>query len=124
MAISAILPSSKISLVAGIMEAFSQFLHNYHMIFLTPIISVLITIGAIGSVNTWIVGPSKGLMWTSHDGDIPPLFQWVNKHHMPIPILLVQGAIVTLLALLFLLMPTLSGVMISYVFWPLSTPSW
>jgi len=109
LAISAAVPKDKISLVAGIMEAFSFFFQQYHLTFLTPVIAILITIGAVGSVNTWIAGPSKGLMWTAHDGDIPPLFQWINKHHMPVPILIVQGCVVTLLACLFLFMPSVSS---------------
>lgn len=107
--ISAIVPVKDISLVAGIMQAFNHFFKAYHLTFLTPIIAVMITIGALGSVNTWIVGPSKGLMWTARDGCIPPLFQRTNKHSMPVPIMLVQGGIVTLLALMFLLMPTVSS---------------
>jgi len=75
---------------------------------LTPIVAALIAIGAFGTVSTWIIGPTKGLMVTAQAGDLPPFFEVVNKNHMPVHIMLVQGAVVTILSLVFLVMPTVS----------------
>lgn len=109
LAIAIVVPQAKISLVAGIMQAFSAFFKADHIAWLTPIIAIMIAIGAVAMVSTWIVGPSKGLMQTARDGDIPPFFQRVNRNNMPITIMLVQGSFVTLLAFAFLLMPTVSS---------------
>lgn len=109
LAIAIVVPAEKISLVAGIMQAFTAFFEAYNMMWMTKIIAALIAIGAISMVSTWIVGPSKGLFQSSEDGTIPPIFHKRNKYGMPIMILLVQGAVVSLLCSAFLLMPTISS---------------
>lgn len=115
LAIASVIPQKQISLVAGAMQAFSYFVNAYHLNWLTPFIAVLIAIGAIGSLSTWIVGPTKGLLAAAIAGDLPPFFRVVNKNGMPIRLLLVQALIVTLLSLVFLWMPSVSS-----AFWILS----
>ncbi len=109
LAISAVVPQGKISLVAGIMEAFTAFFAAYGISWLVPVLAFLITVGAATQVTTWIAGPSRGLLETAKEGDLPPFFQKVNKNGMPVNLLLVQGAIVTALSLVFLLMPNVSS---------------
>jgi glutamate:GABA antiporter len=109
LAISMVVPTNNLSLVAGVMQAFAEFFKAYHLSFLTPIMACLITVGAISMTSTWIVGPSKGILQTAKDGDIPPIFQKMNKNNMPLSILIVQGVIVSLLSLVFLLMPNVSS---------------
>ncbi len=109
LAIAVVVPSHEISLVAGIMQAFSAFFNAYEMPWMTPILAGLISLGAISMVSTWIVGPSKGLFQTAHEGHLPPLFHKRNKQGMPIAIMIIQGVIVSLLCSAFLLMPTVSS---------------
>ncbi len=109
LAIAAVVPQAKISLVAGIMEAFTAFFAAYGISWLVPIIAFLITVGAATQVTTWIAGPSRGLLETAKEGELPPFFQKVNKAGMPTNLLYAQGAIVTGLALVFLLMPNVSS---------------
>jgi len=109
LAIAIVVPAKNISLVAGIMQAFSDFFAVYHLHWLTPILAVLIVIGAITGTCTWIAGPSRGLLATAEDGDLPAFFQHHNKFNMPVAIFIMQGAIVTLLSLSFVLMPSVSS---------------
>lgn len=109
LAIAIVVPKSQISLVSGVMQAFSFFFKAYNLDWLTPIIALLAGIGALAMVSTWIVGPSKGLMATAHNGDLPPIFQKRNDHNVPTNLLLFQAAIVSVLALVFLLMPTINS---------------
>jgi amino acid transporter len=74
-----------------------------------PIITVLIILGGIGSVATWIIGPTKGLLVAAQDGSVPPIFGMVNKKSVPIIILIFQACIFTILCTVFLLMPTVSS---------------
>ncbi len=106
--IAVVVPKSEISLVAGVMEAFDFFFKKYHLDWLTPILAAMIVIGAFGTVSTWIIGPSKGLLATAQSGDLPKFFRKTNKNGMPLRIMLLQAVIVTLLALVFLVMPTVS----------------
>ncbi len=109
LAIAVVVPQKEISLVAGIMQAFSAFFDAYHIPWMTPVAAILIGLGAIAMVSTWIVGPSKGLFQTSHEGHLPPFFHKRNRHGMPIMILLVQGLIVSFLSFAFLFMPSVSS---------------
>ena len=60
----------------------------------------------LASVLTWVSGPSKGIYAVGKAGYLPPFFQKANENGVQRNILLVQGGIVTLLSLLFVIMPS------------------
>lgn len=106
--VAAVIPASEISLTAGLMQAFEMLLTKFHINFLTPVIGLLVAFGAIGGVMSWISGPSRGLLHTADQGEIPPLLAKTNKNGMPINILMVQAVIVSLLAGLYFIMDNVS----------------
>lgn len=105
MSIAVVIPQSHISLASGLISAFSDFLHFFHLGFLTKILAALITIGAIGGFSTWLMGPVKGLLATAENGDLPPVLQKVNKAGSPTTLLLVQGGIISAIVVLLQLLP-------------------
>ncbi len=109
LSIGSVLPGGRISLTAGIMQAFKGLLDLYHMRWLVPIIGFLVSFGAIGGIIAWIGGPSKGILATAKNGELPHFLQYVNKKGIQTHILWVQGIIVTILAFVFLLIPNVSG---------------
>lgn len=109
LSIAVVVPQPKISLVAGLMQAFTIFFNDYHLKWIVPVVAFMITLGALGQVTAWIVGPSKGLFATAKEGNLPPFFQRVNKNGVAVNLLAVQGCIVTILSLVFLLMPDVSS---------------
>ena len=74
----------------------------------TPLVCVLLAFGGIGGVMSWISGPSRGLLWTAQEGEIPPFLAKVNKNGVQISILIVQGLIVTVLSLAYFVMADVS----------------
>jgi glutamate:GABA antiporter len=108
-AIASSIPHYKISLTAGIMEGFKDMLHMFKLDWALPIMGLFIAFGAIGGVTAWIGGPSKGLLATAKDGDLPPFLQYTNKKGVQTHILWIQGIIVTILSLVFVLMPNVSA---------------
>ncbi|MFC1576216.1 amino acid permease [Candidatus Omnitrophota bacterium] len=109
LAIAAVIPVHKISLTAGIMQGFKDLLHLFGADWLLPVMGFLVAFGAIGAVTAWIIGPSKGLLATAKDGDLPPFLAHTNKNGVPTHILFVQGLIVTVITLVYLLMPNVSS---------------
>ena len=109
LAIAIVVPQKEISLVAGIMQAFHLMLVHYQMEWMVPVIALLISLGSMGEITTWIAGPSKGLHTTAKNGNLPPFLQHMNKHGVATHILFVQGCIVSVLSLVFLLMPNVSS---------------
>ncbi len=109
LAIAIVVPGNQISLVAGLMQAFSSFLDQFNLRWMVPIIAFLVAAGTIGQVSTWIVGPSKGLFATAQDGSLPTYFQNMNKNRMPTHMLIVQAIILTAISGVILLMPTVNS---------------
>ncbi|MFC1643800.1 amino acid permease [Candidatus Omnitrophota bacterium] len=109
LAIAAVIPVKSISLTSGIMQGFKDLLHLFNMDWLLPVIGFLIAFGAIGAVTAWIIGPSKGLLATAKDGDLPPFLAHTNKNGVATHILFIQGVIVTVITLVYLLMPNVSS---------------
>lgn len=109
LSIAIVVPKGEISLVAGSLQAFTRLLETLNFPNLIPVMAILIAIGAIGSLTTWTLGPTRGLLAAAKDGDLPPLFRKVNRHNMPSSLLVTQGILVTILSLFFLFMPDLNS---------------
>lgn len=102
LSVASVVPSSELSLVAGTIQALELFLNSHNLTSLLPIIALLVSIGSLASVATWIVGPSRALLVAIKESQIfPPLLK-VNAHHMPLNLLILQGCVVSLISCLFL----------------------
>ncbi len=108
LAVAAVIPAEQISLTAGLMQAFEQLFAKFHVAFLTPVMGLLAAFGAIGGVMAWVGGPSRGLLETAKQGEIPPFMAKVNKNGVQINILLIQAVIVSVLAGLYFVMDNVS----------------
>lgn len=108
LAVAAVVPAREISLNAGLMQAFQSLLSKFSLQFLTPVIGLLVAFGAIGGVLAWIGGPSRGLLQTAQEGEIPPFLARTNKNGVQVTILMIQGAIVSVLAMIYLLFKDVS----------------
>jgi amino acid transporter len=115
LSIAVILPAEEISLTAGIMQTFMKVYTALGLKWLVPILALLAAPGMIAQVSTWIAGPSKSLLRTADEGNLPKFFQKTNKNGVQTNILYTQGAIVTLVSMVFLFMPSVSS-----SFWILS----
>lgn len=105
LAIAFAVPHRELGLIDGINLAFREFFDHFGMGWGTPVISLLIALGAFASVVAWIAGPSRGLLAAARTGLMPPALQKRNAHDVQEGILIPQGIIVTVLALLFVLIP-------------------
>lgn len=119
LAIAFVLPTSKISLVDGVIQAFKNFLNAYHLSALMPVTAILLLIGSIGGMINWIISPAKGLMKAAEHGFLPLWMAHRNQHDVPHRILLLQAVLVTLFSTMFLLLPSINA--IYWLFTDLST---
>ncbi len=109
LSIAFVIPKSEIGLVSGLMEAFRTFFQYYELQWILPVMAVLLIVGAIAEVNSWIIGPVRGLYATSLHGNLPPIFQKLNKHDVPTRLLLFQAMLMSLTSLVFLYLPQISS---------------
>ncbi|MFI6898324.1 APC family permease [Streptomyces sp. NPDC050256] len=117
LAISWVVPADQLSLTAGVMQAFDAFFSFFHIGWLTPIAAVALVAAALGGMLTWLAGPSKGLLEISRsEGYLPPFLQKLNKNGIQQNILVTQGIVTTIIALMYALIPNVSN-----VYWIFST---
>lgn len=108
LSVAAVVPQKQISLLAGIMEAFTDFFAKFNMSWFVPVMGILVTLGAVGAINTWLMGPVKGLFASAQNGQLPPYFQKPNKHGAPQRLLILQAILISLIGGSFLLLPNIN----------------
>ena len=110
LAISWVVPAEELSLTAGLMQAFEGFLNAFGIGFLTPIFALMIISASLAGMLTWLAGPSKGLLLIGRQqGYLPPVLQKLNKNGIQQNILVAQGVITTIIALLYAFVPNVSS---------------
>ncbi|MBO5407057.1 MAG: amino acid permease [Bacteroidales bacterium] len=108
-ALGVIIPQKEINLTQSLLIGFDKYFAYLHASWLSPVIAVALAFGVLASVLTWVSGPSKGIFAVGKAGYLPPFFQKSNENGVQRNILLVQGAIVTVLGLLFVVMPSVQS---------------
>ena len=108
LAISAVIGPESATLDQGIMTFFSHFFTEINIPWLIPVIAFCIVAGGLAGLNNWIIAPIKGLSAAAEDGYMPHILKHENKYSAPVPLLIVQGIVVSLLSLIFLFIPTVN----------------
>ncbi|WP_084557709.1 APC family permease [Hamadaea tsunoensis] len=110
LAISWVVPAEQLSLTAGVMQAFDAVFAHFSIQWLTPLIGIALVAASLGGMLTWLAGPSRGLLLISkQEGYLPPFLQKLNKHGIQQNILVTQGVITTVIALLYAFIPDVSS---------------
>jgi len=91
------------------MQVFSNFFEVFGIRALTPVLTLMIVIGSIGSITNWLISPAKGLLHAAEFGFLPPFFTQKNKAGVASNILLAQAILVSLFCLIFLLVPSVNA---------------
>ena len=106
LAIGFIIPESQINLVQSLLVAFDKFFAYFEVPWLGPAMAVCLAFGVLAQVVAWVGGPSKGLLQVGCAGYLPPFMQKTNKRGVQVGILLLQGGVVTLLSIFFVVLPS------------------
>ena len=104
-----IIPAKDINLTQSLLVGFDNYFRYIHASWLSPIIAIALAFGVLAGVLTWVAGPSKGIFAVGKAGYMPPFFQKTNKLGVQKNILFVQGGAVTVLSLLFVVMPSVQS---------------
>ena len=108
-ALGFVIPSKDINLTQSLLIGFDNYFRYFHISWAGPIMAIALMFGVLAGVLTWVAGPSKGIFMVGKAGYLPPFFQKTNKDGVQRNILLVQGGLVTLLSLLFVVMPSVQS---------------
>ena len=104
-----VIPAKEINLTQSLLIGFDNYLRYLHLSWASPVIAVALMFGVLAGVLTWVAGPSKGIFTVGKAGYLPPFFQKTNANGVQKNILLIQGLAVTLLSLLFVVMPSVQS---------------
>lgn len=99
--VAAVIPADELNLSAGVVQTFHELiLINLGQSFdwITRVVALLIALGVMAEVSAWVVGPSEGMYVAAKKGILPKKLTEINKHEVPVPLVLVQGVIVTIWA--------------------------
>jgi glutamate:gamma-aminobutyrate antiporter len=105
LSISAIVPQGSLSLSGGVLQAFDAYLVHFGVssALILKILSFLVAFGILGEVSSWVLGPVSGLYMAAQRGLLPVPFRKTNKHGVPVKIVLMQGYIVSIWAIVLTL---------------------
>lgn len=109
LSVSIVLPSDQLSLISGLMDGFELFFNAFHLTWALPILAALIILSVLATLNTWFLGPARGLAVAARDGFFFRIFAYTNKHEAPVAILLLQSVIASLFVLVFTYMPDINA---------------
>lgn len=108
-ALGIIIPAKDINLTQSLLVGFDNYFAYIKASWLSPVIAIALAFGVLAAVLVWVSGPSKGIFTVGKAGYLPPFFQKTNKVGVQRNILIVQGIIVTILSLLFVVMPSVES---------------
>ncbi len=108
LAIAIVIPKEDLNLSAGMMQAMNEFFTFLHIPWAIPLFALLSVLGGLALLNTWIIGPSKGLLTSALNDDLPKFTQYTNRNGSPVAILLMQALIGTCLISMNLFIPTIN----------------
>jgi amino acid transporter len=109
LAISIAVPSAHISFTAGVMQAFKSLLGHFGLSVLVPVVAVGLVAASLSGILDWLTGPSTGLLNIGRErGYLPRYFQAVNSNGVQVRILVAQGIVITLIGLLYAVVPAVS----------------
>ncbi|HNA62701.1 MAG TPA: amino acid permease [Rhabdochlamydiaceae bacterium] len=107
--VGTIIPKGEINLVTAIIEAVSRYLNIFGLSSLLPAFIIMIALGSLGGVSAWLTGTSKSLLVAGRNGHLPGFLCRVNKHKVPVSLLVLQGIIASVMCVVFVTMPDLSS---------------
>ena len=106
LAIGFIIPAKDINLVQSLLVAFDRLFDYFEVPWMGNVLAVFLAFGVLAQVVAWVGGPSKGLLQVGTAGYLPRFLQRTNRNGVQVGILLLQGVIVTLLSILFVVLPS------------------
>ena len=89
-----------ISMTSGLMQVFDYYFGMLHIGWMTKLMALCLSIGMIGQINSWVLGPVRGLQVTAEHKLLPPVMRKHNAHGVPTTLVLLQATLISIVGLL------------------------
>lgn len=107
LALMIVVPVKDVNVLNGLIQGISAVLNIIGLGDMKPIIAIMVTIGMLAALSTWILGPARGMQTAAEQEFFPKVMAGKNKSGMPVNMLVIQIIIVVFLSLTFLVMPSI-----------------
>jgi amino acid transporter len=101
-----IIPVKDVNVLNGLIQGISQVLNIIGLGDVKPLIVVMISIGMLAALSTWVLGPARGMQTAAEQQLFPKVMAGKNRFNMPVNMLGIQVCIVIVLSTAFLIMPS------------------
>lgn len=102
-----VVPVKDVNVLNGLIQGISAVLTIVGLGSMKPIIAIMVSIGMLAALSTWVLGPARGMQTAAEQEFFPKVMAGKNKYGMPTNMLMIQVAIVVFLSLAFLVMPSI-----------------
>lgn len=109
LAIAIVVPVNDLNLAAGLMQAFQAFLDAFNLQVLLAPLALLVALGGVALLASWLIGPALGLGEIAARGNMPPFFGRLNRNGAPTGVLILQAVLGTIISMLYLFIPSISA---------------
>jgi amino acid transporter len=109
LAIAIVVPVDQLNLASGLMQAFEVFLAAFGLSWLLGPLALLVAIGGVALLASWLTGPALGLGVVANEGNMPPVFARTNRNGSPTGVLIIQAVIGTVISTAYLFIPSISA---------------
>lgn len=107
--IGLVIPTDNINLLQSLLVAYKALWSSFGLGWLGNVIALFVMFGVAGQISALVTGPSTGLMAVAQSGYLPRSMQKVNSNGVNKPILFIEGAFVSLLSLVLIVLPTVES---------------
>ncbi|MBO6003807.1 MAG: amino acid permease [Aeriscardovia sp.] len=92
LAVACVIPQQQLSLNSGIFQTLQFLMYHFSptLTWFIDIMSVLIVVGVVAEIGSWVVGPSTGMRDSAEYGMMPQWIAKTNKHGVPVNMLIIQ----------------------------------
>ena len=106
LSIATVISPENLSLNTGVVQGMEAMVGAISppLVWTVRIIAVLMAVGMLGEISSWIVGPVRGLYVTAKVGILPKFFDKLNKDNVPVRLVVMQGLFVTVISTLITLL--------------------
>lgn len=107
--IGIVVPSQNINLLQALLVAYKGLWASFDLGWMGNVMALFIMFGVVGQISALVTGPATGLMAVAQSGYLPRGLQKVNKNGVNTPLLWVEGAFVSILSLVLIVLPTVES---------------
>ncbi|APA83699.1 APC family permease [Francisella tularensis] len=104
--LTVIIPVKDVNVLNGLIQGISQVLNIIGLGDVKPVVVIMISLGMLAALSTWILGPARGMQTAAEQEFFPKVMAGKNRFGMPVNMLVIQILIVLVLSSVFLVMPS------------------